>query len=156
MRHGAENQVGARLLGHGLEVILPERSDRFKPTESGVLDIRASAQGYHASPLGGVVRIASPVLCKQWLGIHCRVKWWVGAALAMATLRTRLGRAVRRLRTEASYSQESFADRCRLHRTYMGAVERGETNISLDNIEKIARALGLTAGQLLLEAERDR
>jgi len=38
----------------------------------------------------------------------------------------------------------------------MGAVERGETNISLDNIEKIARALGLTAGALLLEGERER
>ena len=74
----------------------------------------------------------------------------------MATLRTRLGRAVRRLRTAAGYSQESFADACGLHRTYMGAVERGETNISLDNIERIARALRLTPAQLLNEAERER
>lgn len=74
----------------------------------------------------------------------------------MATLRARLGRAVRRLRADAGYSQESFADRCRVHRTYMGSVERGETNISLDNIDRIARALGLNAGQLLLEAERER
>lgn len=71
----------------------------------------------------------------------------------MQTLRMRLGRAVRRLRKKAGYSQESFADRCGLHRTYMGAVERGESNISLDNIEKIARALHLTAAQLLTEAE---
>jgi DNA-binding XRE family transcriptional regulator len=74
----------------------------------------------------------------------------------MATLRTRLGRAVRSLRKRAGYSQESFADRCHVHRTYMGSVERGETNISLDNIERIAKALGLTAGGLLLEAERER
>ena len=74
----------------------------------------------------------------------------------MATLRTRLGRAVRRLRTAAGYSQESFADACGLHRTYMGAVERGETNISLDNIERIARALRLSPAQLLTEAERER
>ena len=74
----------------------------------------------------------------------------------MATLRIRLGRAVRRLRTAAGYSQESFADECGLHRTYMGAVERGETNISLDNIERIARALRLTPAQLLAEAERER
>jgi len=74
----------------------------------------------------------------------------------MATLRTRLGRAVRRLRSAAGYSQESFADECGLHRTYMGAVERGETNISLDNIERIARALRLTPAQLLAEAERER
>ena len=38
----------------------------------------------------------------------------------------------------------------------MGAVERGETNISLDNIERIAKALALSVGQLLTEAERDR
>jgi len=74
----------------------------------------------------------------------------------MPTLRVRLGRAVRRLRKSASYSQESFADACGLHRTYMGAVERGETNISLDNIERIARALRLTPAQLLTEAERER
>ena len=40
-----------------------------------------------------------------------------------------------------------------VHRTYMGAVERGEVNISLVNIERVARALGLTAGQLLRKAE---
>jgi transcriptional regulator with XRE-family HTH domain len=38
----------------------------------------------------------------------------------------------------------------------MGSVERGETNISLDNIERIAKALGLTAGELLSEADRER
>jgi transcriptional regulator with XRE-family HTH domain len=74
----------------------------------------------------------------------------------MTTLRRRLGKAVRRLRTEAGYSQESFADRCKVHRTYMGAVERGETNISLDNIERIARGLGLSAGDLLTQAEREK
>ena len=74
----------------------------------------------------------------------------------MATLRTRLGRAVRRLRSAAGYSQESFADACGLHRTYMGAVERGETNISLDNIERIARGLRVTPAQLLTEAEHER
>lgn len=74
----------------------------------------------------------------------------------MTPLRARLGRAVRRLRKAAGYSQESFADKCKVHRTYMGAVERGETNISLDNLERIAKALNLIAGQLLLEAEKER
>lgn len=74
----------------------------------------------------------------------------------MTALRAKLGRAVRRLRREAGYSQESFADRCKVHRTYMGSVERGETNISLDNLERIAKALGLTAGELLVEAEKER
>ncbi len=38
----------------------------------------------------------------------------------------------------------------------MGAVERGETNISLDNLERIAKALNLSAGLLLVEAEKER
>ena len=74
----------------------------------------------------------------------------------MTALRAKLGRAVRRLRQAAGYSQESFADKCKVHRTYMGSVERGETNISLDNLERIAKALSMSAGQLLLEAERER
>lgn len=72
----------------------------------------------------------------------------------MPSLRKNLGFAIRRLRKEAGYSQEAFADLVGVHRTYMGAVERGERNISLDNIEKIARALKLSAGQLLIEAQR--
>jgi len=74
----------------------------------------------------------------------------------MGALRTKLGRTIRRLRREAGLSQESFADKCRVHRTYMGAVERGETNISLGNLERIAKGLDLTVGELLLAAERER
>ena len=61
----------------------------------------------------------------------------------MLTIRQKLGRAVRRLRAERGYSQESFADAVGVHRTYMGAVERGETNISLDNLARIAKGLRL-------------
>ncbi len=74
----------------------------------------------------------------------------------MSTLRTRLGLAIRRLRTEAGYSQESFADHCGLHRTYMGSVERSEVNISLDNIERIGKGVGLSAAALMAEAEKAR
>lgn len=73
----------------------------------------------------------------------------------MKPLQKRLGRAVRRLRKAASYSQEHFADLVGVHRTYMGAVERGEVNISLRNIEKIAGSLEITASKLLLEAEKE-
>ena len=72
------------------------------------------------------------------------------------TLRVKLGRAVRRLRTEAGYSQESFADACHLHRTYIGSIERGETNISLDNLERLARTLQRPLSRLLAEAEGER
>lgn len=74
----------------------------------------------------------------------------------MSTLRVKLGRAVRHLRTEAGFSQESFADACELHRTYIGSVERGETNISLDNLERIAQTLKVPVSRLLTEAERGR
>jgi transcriptional regulator with XRE-family HTH domain len=74
----------------------------------------------------------------------------------MPTLRDKLGRAVRRLRTDAGFSQESFADACRLHRTYIGSIERGETNISLDNLERIARTLKMPVSRLFSEAELER
>ncbi|MDB5497293.1 MAG: putative transcriptional regulator [Phenylobacterium sp.] len=56
---------------------------------------------------------------------------------------------VRRLRKAARYSQEGFADACGLHRTYIGAIERAEKNVSLDNIERIASALTLEPWMLL-------
>ncbi len=97
------------------------------------------------------------VICKQWLCKSCRGKGEGRCSLsAFANPAASARHAIRRLRKDAGYSQESFADRCGVHRTYMGSVERGETNISLDNIERIARALRLTPAQLLAEAERER
>lgn len=52
-------------------------------------------------------------------------------------------------------SQEELAERAGLHRTYLGDVERGERNVALLNIGRIAMALGLTASQLLQETERN-
>jgi transcriptional regulator with XRE-family HTH domain len=74
----------------------------------------------------------------------------------MPTLREKVGRAVRRLRTDAGYSQESFADACHLHRTYIGSVERGEVNISVDNLERIAHTLRIPVSRLFAEAEQGR
>jgi transcriptional regulator with XRE-family HTH domain len=60
-----------------------------------------------------------------------------------------LGERVRQLRLEHSWSQEEFAFQTGLHRTYVGAVERGERNVSLENILRIAKALKLSASDLL-------
>lgn len=60
------------------------------------------------------------------------------------------GKRVRELRLAKNMSQEALADEARLHRTYMGSVERGERNISLENIVRIARALRVPPNELLL------
>jgi transcriptional regulator with XRE-family HTH domain len=63
-----------------------------------------------------------------------------------------VGRNVRRLRLAAGLSQEDFAHACGLHRTYIGAVERGERNITLSTLMKITSALGATPVDLLTTA----
>ena len=55
---------------------------------------------------------------------------------------------VRARRKELGISQEELADRAQVHRTFIGAVERGETNISIDNIARINDALGVPAFEL--------
>ncbi len=63
-------------------------------------------------------------------------------------VRKKFGEHVRALRKEHGYSQEDFAHECGIHRTYMGDVERGERNISIDNIARIAKALGVKIHEL--------
>lgn len=69
------------------------------------------------------------------------------------TLVGALGQVVRERRAEAGFSQESFAFKVGIHRTYVGAVERGERNLSLQNMLRIAEALGVRVSELLAEAE---
>ena len=61
---------------------------------------------------------------------------------------TRFGQAVRKRRMEMNLSQEALAERADLHRTYVADIERGVRNVSLKNIEKLARALGLSVADL--------
>lgn len=56
---------------------------------------------------------------------------------------------LREVRLAAGLSQEALAAKADLHRTYVGSVERGERNISIDNMEKLAKALGVGVVDLL-------
>jgi transcriptional regulator with XRE-family HTH domain len=62
-----------------------------------------------------------------------------------------LTRNLRVLRQERGWSQEVMAERCGLHRTYVGAIERGERNVTLITLQEIAFALGVTAAELISE-----
>ena len=59
-----------------------------------------------------------------------------------------LGRRLRQLRIRRHLSQEELAFKCKLHRTYVGAVERGERNISVLTLRKITNALKVSVPQL--------
>ena len=64
-------------------------------------------------------------------------------------LRLILAANLRSSRKRLGISQEELADRAHVHRTYVGAVERGEVNLSVDNIHRLAVALGIPAADLL-------
>lgn len=67
------------------------------------------------------------------------------------SLRETLAINIRLLRNRDKISQEDFAEKCGLHRTYISDIERCTRNISIDNIERIARAFGVPASDLLKE-----
>lgn len=67
----------------------------------------------------------------------------------MLTIAEKLGANVRTRRQKLQLSQEDLAEASGLHRTYVGSVERGERNVSLENIVLIAEALGCNAADLL-------
>ena len=60
----------------------------------------------------------------------------------------KLGKNIRKARKEKNISQESFAETAELDRTYVGSVERGERNISILNIKKIAESLNKSISEL--------
>ena len=60
----------------------------------------------------------------------------------------KFGQKVRQERLKRKFSQEEFADIAGVHRTYIGMIERAEKNITLENIEKIAKALNIKIADL--------
>jgi transcriptional regulator with XRE-family HTH domain len=64
-----------------------------------------------------------------------------------------LGDAIRATRQEQGYTQEGFASASGIDRSYYGAIERGEFNLTLDTLAKVAAGLGMAAWELLRRAK---
>jgi len=73
----------------------------------------------------------------------------------MASIRERFGKAVRRLREGAGYSQEGFAAVAGIHRTYYSKIERGLANVTIEVAERIAKALRLSLGKLFAAVDSE-
>jgi transcriptional regulator with XRE-family HTH domain len=69
--------------------------------------------------------------------------------MSKGELQAVVGRNLRSVRHERGLSQEAMAEILGVHRTYMGGVERGERNLTLRTVERIARMLGLEPLELL-------
>lgn len=67
----------------------------------------------------------------------------------MNDIKAQLGKNVKHFRLKTKLSQEELANLSSLHRTYIGSIERGERNVSLENIVQIARALNVNLEDLL-------
>ena len=67
----------------------------------------------------------------------------------MAHVQVRFGERLRAVRQQRGISQEKLAELAGLHRTYVSSIERGERNVSLVNIERLAAALGVTMAELM-------
>ncbi len=65
------------------------------------------------------------------------------------------GRAVRRLRESASFSQERFAAAANIDRTYMSEIERGLANVSIEIVGRIARTLDVPLAELFAEVDKE-
>lgn len=71
--------------------------------------------------------------------------------MAPRSVKSRFGSALRRLRDERGYSQEELAERAGLHRNYIGGIERGERNVALENIVRLAKALSVSPRELFAD-----
>jgi transcriptional regulator with XRE-family HTH domain len=74
----------------------------------------------------------------------------------MRSLPVAFGKTVRRLRAAQGFSQEKFAAKARISRTYMSEIERGVTGVSLESVARIARALDMAMSALLKQVEDTR
>lgn len=63
-------------------------------------------------------------------------------------IKSKIGNKIRKLRHQRDQSQEQFANKCGLDRTYIAGIERGKRNVSIVNLEKIAKAFEISLSEL--------
>jgi DNA-binding XRE family transcriptional regulator len=136
-----------------------EDGDRTFPTSSSYSSGTQAASGscLPKATTGGLLRpptaddtmVGGGMLAFDCLFIACRCEGGTHPKLApMQDIRTRFGARIRQLRNDRGWSQEELADKAGLHRTYIGSVERGEQNLSLVNIERLAVTLSVSLAEL--------
>ncbi len=79
----------------------------------------------------------------------------LGVSSMNTNILSSFGVTIRKIRQSKKISQESFAELCGLHRTYISDVELGKRNVSLENIDKIAIALDIQISELFMEVEKN-
>jgi len=67
----------------------------------------------------------------------------------MAELQQVVGARIRELRTARGWSQEGYADICEIHRSHMGEIERGEVDIAISTLARLAKGLDMTVSGML-------
>lgn len=81
-------------------------------------------------------------------------RFWIGEpSPAYGPLMQRLGKSLRSHREAAGYSQESFADKIGMHRTYYSAIERGEKNLQIDTLQRICDGLSARMCDVLKDVD---
>jgi transcriptional regulator with XRE-family HTH domain len=69
--------------------------------------------------------------------------------MPMAELQKAVGARIRELRMGRGWSQEAFADICEIHRSHMGEIERGEVDVAISTLAKLAKGLDITVSTML-------
>lgn len=70
-------------------------------------------------------------------------------------IKAKFGKIIKQLRTNMGLSQEELAYRAGVHRTYIGMIERAEKNITIENINKLSKALNVPLSSIFIEIEKD-
>ena len=74
------------------------------------------------------------------MSVEIEVNSYQTRGMSVTPTRKQLGKRIRQIRKKQNMSQEELGFRAGLHRTYIGAIERAEQNVSIDNLHKIAKA----------------